>query len=353
MRSSAFLLVCVLALQSGTAIAQSTGDTIATVQPKIVKIFGAGGVQSLAAYGTGFLVSKEGHIVTVWSHVLDPDQVIVVLDDGRRFAATVLGAEPQLDLAVLKIEPENSDVELSVPHFDLNTVIGNATAGARVLGFSNMFKVATGDEQVSVLHGVVAAKAKLRARRGTYQIPYDGLVYIVDAITNNSGGAGGLLVTRDGKLLGMIGRELRNSETNTWVNYSIPLTELKEPIEEIISGTFKSKPNPADSPDAVARYVTTDFGIVMIPDVLFRTPAFVDSVVANSAAAKAGVKPDDLVLFVNDELQQSVRTLGKEIGRLEAGDTLRMVVRRDDELLTFEFAVPKSKVKPAAKKDDE
>jgi serine protease Do len=349
MRLATFVLACALALQSCQAWAQSTTTTIATVQPKIVKIFGAGGVQSLAAYGTGFLVSKEGHIVTVWSHVLDPDEVIVVLDDGRRFAAAVLGAEPQLDLAVLKIEPNNVDSDLRVPFFDLNTSIGDASAGARVLGFSNMFKVATGDEQVSVLHGVVAAKTKLRARRGTYQIPYDGMVYVVDAITNNSGGAGGLLTTRDGKLLGMIGRELRNSQTNTWVNYSIPLTELKGPIEEIISGVFKPKPNPADSPDELARYVTTDFGIIMIPDVLFRTPAFVDSVIANSPAAKAGVKPDDLVLFVNDELQQSIRTLSKEIGRLEAGDKLRIVVRRDDELLTFEFVVPKTKEKPVPK----
>ena len=347
MRLATFVLACGLAFQTSLTFAQSTTDTIIAVQPKIVKIFGAGGLQSLAAYGTGFLISKEGHVVTVWSHVLDPDEVIVVLDNGRRYSAKVLGAEPQLDLAVLKLEPDNAGAVLSLPYFDLNTSIGDASAGARVLGFSNMFKVATGDEQVSVLHGVVAAKAKLRARRGTYQIPYDGLVYVVDAITNNSGGAGGLLTTRDGKLLGMIGRELRNSETNTWVNYSIPLTELKEPIEQIISGNFTAKSNPVDDPGAVARYVTTDFGIVMIPDVLFRTPAFVDSVVPDSAAAKAGVKPDDLVLFVNDELQQSVRTLAEEIGRLESGDKLRVVVRRNDELLTFEFDVPR-KEKPAA-----
>jgi serine protease Do len=348
MRLATLLLTLALALQSSFALAQSTTATIETVQPKIVKIFGAGGVQSLAAYGTGFLVSKEGHIVTVWSPVLDPDEVVIVLDDGRRFTAEGLGAEPQLDLAVLKVTPPNADVKLSLPYFDLNTSIANGSAGARVLGFSNMFKVATGDEQVSVLHGVIAAKAKLRARRGTYQIPYDGMVYVVDAITNNSGGAGGLLTTRDGKLLGMIGRELRNSQTNTWVNYSIPLTELKEPIEAIISGNFEAKPKSADDPDAPARYVTTDFGIVMIPDVLFRTPAFVDSVVANSPAAKAGVKPDDLVLFVNDELQQSVRTLGKEVGRLEAGNKLRVVVRRDDELITFEFDVPKKPAKEDA-----
>lgn len=334
-----------------SAEARSTSETVEYVLPRTVKIFGAGGLQKLASYGTGFLVSKEGHIVTVWSHVLDPDEVSVVLDDGRRFPAKVLGAEPPLDLAVLKIDAPDRDLDL--PHFNLDTEIGTASAGARILGFSNMFKVATGDEPVSVLHGVVMSRTKLRARRGTYQIPYDGEVYVVDAITNNSGAAGGILTTRDGKLLGMIGRELRNSQTNTWVNYSIPLTELKTPVQEIISGNFTSTQKPVDDPGAAPRYHPRDFGIVMIPDVLFRTPAYVDAVVAGSPAKTAGLKPDDLVLFVNDELMQSVRMMKEELGRLEAGDRLSIVVRRKDQLQTFEFSVPKKEKPPENEKPSE
>lgn len=322
---------------------RSSGQTIDYVLPRMVKIFGAGGLQGLAAYGSGFLVSKDGHIVTVWSHVLDADEVIVVLNDGRRYTATVLGAEPQLELAVLKIE--NNDEELGLPFFDLSSGIGSASEGTRVLGFSNMFKVATGDEAVSVLHGVVAAKTKLKTRRGTFEIPYDGAVYVVDAITNNSGAAGGLLATREGKLLGMIGREVRNSETNTWLNYSIPITELTTSISEIISGEFRSQRNPIDEPVAELRYSPIDFGIVMVPDVLFRTPAYINAVVAESIADQSKLQPDDLVLFVNDDLVQSVKELAAAFGRLEAGDPLRLVVRRDDQLLTFEMRVPR-KEKP-------
>lgn len=338
-----FLLIGV---QVSPAAARSTSETVEYVLPRTVKIFGAGGLQRLASYGTGFLVSKDGHIVTVWSHVLDPDEVSVVLDDGRRFPAKVLGAEPQLDLAVLKIDAPLRDLDL--PHFDLDTAVGTASAGTRVLGFSNMFKVATGDEPVSVLHGVVMSRTKLRARRGTYQIPYEGDVYVVDAITNNSGGAGGLLTTRDGKLIGMIGRELRNSETNTWVNYSLPLDgELKIAVQEIISGNFTSRQKPRDEPGEAPRYFPRDFGIVLVPDVLFRTPAYVDAVVAGSAASEAGLMPDDLVLFVNDELMQSVRMINEELARLEAGDTLSIVVRRKDQLHTFQFPVP-GKSRPEA-----
>lgn len=333
------LTLAVLVCSAGISQARSSHETIEYVQPRMVKIFGAGGIRSLASYGTGFLVSKEGHIVTVWSHVLDPDEVIVMLNDGRRYFATVLGAEPHLDLAVLQIRA--ADETLDLPHFDLATESGEASAGTRVLGFSNMFKVATGDEPVSVLHGVVAARTKLKTRRGTFETPYNGEVYVVDAITNNSGAAGGILTSRGGTLLGVIGRELRNADTNTWVNYSIPISALQKSIAQIISGEFESREETLQNDDEVANYNPLDFGIVMVPDVLFRTPAYVDSVVRDSPADQAGLRSNDLVLFVGDELMQSIRQMKRAIGRLEAGDRLKVVVRRGDELVTFEFPVPR------------
>jgi serine protease Do len=324
-----------------TASAQSSRETIENVLPKVVKIFGAGGIKQLYSYSTGFLVSADGHIVTVWSHVLDGDTVNVVLSDGRRYEGKVLGAEPQLDLAVLKIPAEG------LPFFDLAEA-ASAAPGTRVLGFSNMFKVAVGDEQVSVLHGVIAAKSTLAARRGVFEAPYHGPIYVVDAITNNPGSGGGVLTTWDGRLLGMIGKELRNSQTNTWVNYVMPISELKQPVEEIISGKFTAKRS-ADSDEESAalrpdRYRAADFGIVMIPDVVARTPAFIDRIVPDSAAMEAGLRSNDLVLFVGDELIQSVRALRDELGRLESGGKLRLVVRRGDQLITVELPIPRKEV---------
>ncbi len=311
-------------------------DTISWAFRRTVKIYGAGGVKNLQGYGTGFLISSEGHVVTVWSHVLDADEVTIVLNDGRRFQGKLLGAEPQLDVAVIKLQNVNGEL----PHFDLSD-LGEAGVGTRILGFSNMFKVATGDEPVSVMHGVISAKTQLDARRGTFEVPYDGPVYIVDAITNNPGAAGGVITTRDGKLLGVIGKELRNAQSNTWVNYAIPVTELKEVIGQIITGNYierEQKPDEDENPD---RYRPLDFGIVLVPDVLFRTPAYIESVVPGSAAQKLGLKPDDLILFVNDERILSSKVLQKELGVLEAGDTLRlMVVRNKNKLVTIETPVP-------------
>jgi serine protease Do len=333
-----FVCLACIACLAQPLTAQSSRETIDAVLPKVVKIFGAGGIKQLYSYSTGFLISAEGHIVTVWSHVLDSDTVNVVLSDGRRFEGKVLGAEPQLDLAVLKIPADG------LPYFDLAEA-AIASPGTRVLGFSNMFKVAVGDEQVSVLHGVIAAKTTLAARRGVFEAPYHGPVYIVDAITNNPGSGGGVLTTWDGRLLGMIGKELRNSQTNTWVNYVMPIGELRQATEEIISGKFTAK-RAADSNDESSatrpnRYQAADFGIVLIPDVVARTPAFIDRIIPGSSAMDAGLRPNDLVLFVEEELIQSVRAFKEELGRLEAGGKLRLVVRRGDQLVTVELPIPR------------
>ena len=74
------------------------------MQPKIVKIYGAGGFRGMEAYQSGMLISPEGHILTVFSHVLDTDYITAVLADGRRFEAKLLGADPRLEVAVLKID---------------------------------------------------------------------------------------------------------------------------------------------------------------------------------------------------------------------------------------------------------
>ncbi|MFK7777417.1 MAG: S1C family serine protease [Gimesia sp.] len=333
--------VCLFLIGSVSAVplsAQaSSQSTIKYALPRLVKIFGAGGVKNLYGYSTGFLVSPEGHIATIWSPVLDTDKLSVVLHDGRRFEAEVLGAEPHLDLAIIKLKSED---QLKLPYFDYQHKVV-AGAGTRILGFSNMFRVATGDEAVSVLHGVIEARTKLPRRRGAFELTYSGDVYVVDAITNNPGAAGGAILSYDGKLLGMIGKQVRNAKTNTWVNYSLPNDVLSKSIEQIITGKFESSENQKKpSIEAPERYRPVDFGLVMVPDVLYRTPAFIDRVLPDSLVAKAGLRPDDLVVFVNDELINSCKTLKAELGKLESGDLLRLVVRRDDQLISLELQVP-------------
>jgi serine protease Do len=300
---------------------------------KVVKIFGSGGMGGLEGYGSGFLVSSSGHVVTVWSHLIDSGEVSVVLNDGRRFVAKFLKGDTSRDLAVLKIESPDGDL----PFFDLRES-AESSPGTRVLAYSNMFKVATGDEPVSVVHGVISVRTRLSGRRGAYRASYEGPVYVVDSVTNNPGAAGGALTTVDGRLVGMLGRELLNSESNTWVNYAVPISQLRGTIEDIIAGRALPPSKPADA--GQPRFASLDFGLVLVPDVVYRTPAYVEAVVPGSPSAKAGIRAEDLIVFVNDELVQSNRALKTILGRQDPGELIHVVVRRKDQLMPLELRVP-------------
>lgn len=314
-----------------------TRDAIQQVQLRMVKLYGAGGLKNLASYGTGFLVSPDGHIVTVWSHLLDADTVAVVLHDGRRFFGRVIGTDSRKDLAVLKIDVAD------LPYFDLNQATSTGP-GSLVLAFSNMFKVAVGDEPVTVTHGVVSARTDLSARRGRYQAPYSGPVYILDAVTNNPGAEGGVLTTYDGKLLAMLGRQVRSDENNVWINYAMPISELRTSIEDIIAGRLhRTDPLMANTKVAGQGFKGLDFGLVLVPDVVFRTPAYIETVVEDSQAAKAGLKADDLIVFANGELVPSIRNFETVLRNLAPGDDLQLVVRRESELVSVTFRVPRQK----------
>ncbi len=90
--------VCALSLARSARATDSLASVARDVQPKMVKIYGSGGLRGLEAYQSGMLVSPDGDVLTAWSYVLDSD-VTVVLDDGRRFTATLLGADPLTEIA--------------------------------------------------------------------------------------------------------------------------------------------------------------------------------------------------------------------------------------------------------------
>ncbi len=320
------LALCFLALAQLACGAESLSGVIESVQPKMVKLYGAGGVRGLEPYQSGFLISESGHILTAWSYVLDTDYVTATLDDGRKFEAKLVSFDPRLEVAVLKIDASE------LPYFDLVAAVP-ATPGSRVLALSNLFGVATGDEATSVQHGVIAVRTRLDARRGTFETPYHGDVYVLDAMTNNPGAAGGALVNQHGELLGLLGKELRSAQNNIWLNYALPIDQLRESVEAILAGKSPRVQDDVEEakPDHPAELAS--LGIVLVPDVLERTPPYVDAVRPNSPAAAAGIKPDDLVVYLGENLIPSCKSLIEEVSRLERDAELRFVLMRGQELM--------------------
>ncbi len=323
------LLPLLLATTTPAPVASaSLSDTIGQVQSKIVKVYGAGGFRGMEPYQSGMLISQSGYILTAYSYVLDTDYITAVLADGRKFEAKLVGADPRLEIAVLKITAAD------LPWFDLQKAV-KAAEGTRVMAFSNIFRIAVGDEPVSVQRGTISVIARLEARRGVFETPYRGPVYVLDVTTNNPGAAGGALVNRRGELIGMLGKELRNSLNNTWLNYAIPIDELRRSVEEIRSGKFVAQRDPEAEKKPRRSLDLASLGIVLVPDVLDRTPPFVDRVQPGSPAAKAGVRPDDLIVLSGDHLVQSCKALRSDLEYIDFEDELKLTVLRGQELLQF------------------
>ncbi|MCA9194553.1 MAG: trypsin-like peptidase domain-containing protein [Planctomycetales bacterium] len=323
------ILLTTTSLGADNASLGSCNEAALGAETKTVKIYGAGGFQGLDSYQSGIYVSAEGHVLTVWSTVLDIDNVIVVGSDGRRLQATVVGVDPNLEVAVLATS------EPALNFFDLNAQ-ASVQAGERVLAISNLYGIATGNELASIQKGVVMAVTSLRARRGTLESVYQGAVYIIDAMTNNPGAAGGALTTLNGQLIGLLGKELRDTGAGIWINYAIPVHVLKPSVERIIAG--KSIDRLADSRTKSDRPASlAALGIVLIPDVLARTPAYIDLVQPNSPAQRAGLQNDDLVLFVNSVRIASQASLVDELQYVDGNDEIQFLVQRDNQLLSFDI----------------
>jgi serine protease Do len=258
------------------------------------------------------------------STVLDADELSCVLDDGRRYRATMVGVDPRRELAVLSIEAEE------LPAFTL--AAGDPVpVGTRIFALSNLFGVAVGDERVSAQHGVVSALVPLEARRGSYEVPYRGDVYILDCTTNNPGSPGGAVVDWRGRLVGMLGKELRASGSGIWLNYAIPTAALNEGYAEIISGT--ASPAAPAGTTAGPGFDPATLGLVLVPDLLDRTPPFIETVAADSPAARAGLRPDDLVIAVGGRSVASRAALQQALTALAAGDAVRLSVVRSGAIV--------------------
>ena len=293
--------------------------------------------------------------------MIDTSDVTVHLFNGQRMRATVVAVEPDLDVAIIKLRVDNKPIDeplgITLPFFDALAASKREPAkpGDWVLGFSNCFEIAMRDEPLSMQRGVVAAYTKMSGRRGVFDFPYTGDVYIVDAITNNPGAAGGALTDRKGNLLGIIGREIRNTQTFTWMNYAIPMNakqdvrdgdktvtiSMADFIERGMKGTYK----PIQRAPATAAGPGGYHGIVFVPNILDRTPAYVEDVQPDSPAAKAGLRADDLVSFVDGEPIISIKAFNEYMRRTRSGMTIRLEVRRGEALQPIELTLGDPPVK--------
>ena len=138
----------------------------------------------------------------------------------------------------------------------------------------------------------------------------------------------------------MLGRELKNDATNVFVNYALPAVEMGDALAAMMEEDFTaSDVAPAEmtgGPQPV------DLGVLLVTDVVRRTPAYVDLVEPGTPAEVAGLRTDDLIVLIDGELVPSIRLLRARLSAAEPGEPLELVVRRDGELLPLTVAVPEA-----------
>ncbi len=289
---------------------------IAAAQAKTVKVYGATAGR-VDGYASGVIISADGKIITMQGVFLEGQNVRVTLPDGVTHPATVLKRDRILQIALLKIEQKTPD------YFNISDKqVGEK--GDWVVTLSNAFKVADGVEPLSVNLGVISLRTAMRAELNDRDVAYDGPMVLIDAITSNPGAAGGAVVSIEGALVGVIGKVINSSETNTRLNYAVPA----EVIFDFVSGKQRT-------PTAVAasQGKPGDLGVRLFKLGGRRSPAYIDRVVAKSPAAKAGLRADDLVIRLSGEKVATVADFSKLMQNVKAGDEVIILVTRGNKVI--------------------
>ena len=306
-------------------------------QKRTVKIFGAG-VGRAEGYATGLIVSPQGHILTANGVLLTGERIRVVMADGKVHYAVLKRRDEAVQTALLKIDVATPD------HFMLPAKLP-AKKGDWVVVVSNVFKVADGDEPLSVTLGVLSGITQVEGQRGVTDVRYDGDAVLIDCITSNGGGPGGAVVTVDGQLVGMIGRLLESKRANVRLNYAVPAPLL---ARFLAGKTVIAKTN-----GNTAGGGPVNLGIRLFKLGGKRAPAYVDGVLPRSPAAAAGIRSDDLILSLGGRKLRSVGDYEEAVKSLTFSKPIEILVKRKQKLLRLMLTPPNAAKKEGGKRKAE
>ena len=263
------------------------------------------------AAGSGFIVSRDGYILTN-DHVVDGSDVVTVrLLDRREFKAKVIGTDPGTDLAVVKIEATNLT---PAPLGDSDA----ARVGEWVLAVGNPL----GENLTfTVTSGIISAKGR------TLALPNRNDRSILDFIQTdaaiNPGNSGGPLVSTSGRVLGVNSAIASRTGFYSGYGFAIPINLARHVMDQIIShGEVRRSVLGIAVRDASAN----DAAYVGLPDI--RGVLVEDFGSENSGAKKAGIEPGDIIITVDGKPVEYVGQLQQRIAFRKPGETVKVEVAR-------------------------
>ena len=275
--------------------------------------------QAQEASGSGFIVSKDGYILTNNHVVADADKVTVTLLDKRSFTAKVIGRDPTTDVAVIKVEA--SDLP-AVALGDDNV----ARVGQWVVAIGNPLGL-----DFTVTAGIISAKG--RPLPGLLDSRYAITDYIQTDAAINPGNSGGPLVNIRGEVIGI--NSAIASQTGMYAGYgfAIPVSLAKQVMEDLIKygkvrrAVIGVQIGNATAEDARAAGLSTVTG-VMVSAYSYDANHF-------SPAESAGIKEGDVITAADGKTTDRMSTLQRIIRSHKPGETVSFDVMRFGEKKTF------------------
>jgi serine protease DegQ len=275
--------------------------------------------------GSGVIVSKEGLILTN-HHVIDgADQIEIALADGRKTSATLIGSDPDTDIAVLKININDLPAPITLGKIE------SVKVGDVVLAIGNPFGVGQ-----TVTSGIVSALSRDHLGINTFEN------FIQTDAAINPGNSGGALVDTRGNLIGINTAIFSKSGGSMGIGFAIPVSSAKEVMESIIKTGGVTRGwigvEPQNITPELAKTLQISTQGVLIQGTLQAGPA-----------DRAGIKPGDVLQKINDIQVKDITQLLNTISKLAPGDKVKAVINRKGKDVELEIQIGK---RPGPKKQN-
>ena len=266
--------------------------------------------------GSGFIIESDGYILTNNHVVEDADEIIVSLADRREREATVVGTDPQSDLALLKIE------EAGLPTIEIGRS-ENLQAGQWVIAIGSPF-----DFEMSVTAGIVSATGRSLQGEGANYVPF-----IQTDVAINPGNSGGPLIDLDGKVVGINSQIFTRSGGYMGLSFAIPIDVAMEVVQQLKEKGSVSRGWLGVLIQPVDRDLAESFGLDR------PSGALVSQVFAESPAEAAGLREGDIITSFNGRMIDLSSELPHLVGRTPAESVAELTVVRNEEVKTIEVMI--------------
>lgn len=265
--------------------------------------------------GSGVVISGKGYVLTNNHVIQGADEILVLLPDGREATATVVGADPETDLAVLRIELR-----------ELPTVtLGRSQAlrvGDVVLAIGNPFGIGQ-----TVTQGIVSTTGRSQLGLTTFEN------FIQTDAAINPGNSGGALINTDGEVVGINTAILSRTGGSLGIGFAIPISLARGVVKGIVEDGRVIRGWIGLQVQSIPSELATLFGLDTAP-----RGVLIADVLRDSPAAHAGLHPGDVVLNIDGKAIASIHDLLTIITAQKPGTTI--VVSGLHSGLAFQRRVP-------------